>query len=215
MKKEFAYPSYYTVIPSYIRYNRNLSYFEIVLYSEIVALSNAYGYTFASNSYFAKCFNTSIRTISRSISKMNELGLIRVEIDSDNANTRKIYINLFENNSILYEINQEESKSKGIDKNVHTPIENNVQPPIDKNAHTAIDNNVYHNNINKSNIIKDNNIKDNMSIKSSGLNNNLSSQTEINPFFKKRNSKSNKKNTRPDIVIPWLVEFLNENEGRN
>jgi len=205
------YPSYYTVIPSYVRYNKKLSYFEIVLYSEIVALSNAYGYTFASNSYFAKCFDTSVRTISRSISKMKDLNLIRIEIDSKNSNQRKIFINLFENNNILYE-EQEKSTQKTMDKIDYTSIDKIDYTPIDSNDSTPLDKNVYHNNIKENNIIKDNTINNNMSIKPKGLNNTQSKIDTLNPFFKKR-TKNTKSNSRPDVRPEWLDEYLKEVES--
>ena len=42
--------NYYAVIPAPVRYNKKLKYPERLLYGEITALSNRYGYCFASNS---------------------------------------------------------------------------------------------------------------------------------------------------------------------
>lgn len=204
------YPSYYTVIPSYIRYNKNLSYFEIVLYSEIVALSNKYGYSFASNTYFAKVFNKSTKTISRSINKMIKLNLLRVEIDKEGGNRRNLYISLHENNNILYEI------AEGtMDKNVNTPIDNNVNTPIDNSVNSPIDKNVQHNIIKEPSIIKDNNINTNMSIPARSCHNTSSFNQPLNPFFKKRTqskttNKKSKQFSKDDVQVEWLNKYISE-----
>ncbi|MDC7244112.1 MAG: helix-turn-helix domain-containing protein [Sphaerochaetaceae bacterium] len=201
------YPSYYTVIPSYIRYHPKLSYFEIVLYSEIVALSNKYGYSFASNSYFAKVFNKSTKTISRSINKMIQLKLLRVEIDKEGGNKRKLYISLYENNDILYKLNE-----STMDKNVNTPIDKNVNNTLDKNVEYPIDKNVQHNIIKEPSIIKNNNINNNMSIPAKSCHNTPFNYQPLNPFFRKRNYKimNSKKNSKKDVQVEWLDKYVND-----
>jgi hypothetical protein len=208
------YPSYYTIIPSYIRYNKNLSYFEMILYSEIVALSNKFGFSFASNSYFAKVFNKSSKSISRSINKMVELKLLRAEIDKEGGNTRKLYINLYENNDLLMEETKHNQKEDPIDKNVHTSIDKNVHTPMDKSVNTPMDKNVHHNIIKETNIIKDNNINNNMSIRA-GSNNTHVKQQPLNPFFKKRtkahmNKEKINSKQKTDVRIDWLQDYMDE-----
>lgn len=51
--------NYYAVIPAPVRYNKKLKYPERLLYGEITALSNRYGYCFASNKYIYKNNNDS------------------------------------------------------------------------------------------------------------------------------------------------------------
>lgn len=85
-------PSYYTVIPSNVRYDRNLTYFEIVLYGEIVSLTNSTGYCFATNAYFQKLFDVSESTIKRSIKKLGLLGHLKIEINQNETQQRKIFI---------------------------------------------------------------------------------------------------------------------------
>ena len=106
--KENELPNYYSVIPANVRYCSDLSFFEIVLYSEISALSNALGYCFASNSYFANLYKKAPETISRSITKLEENGFIRSEVEKKNGNKRKLFIT-------------------PIDKNINTPIDENIK----------------------------------------------------------------------------------------
>lgn len=116
-KDKTNYPNYYSVIPANVRYCQELSYFEIILYSEISALSNVLGFCYASNNYFAKLYNKAPETISRAIKKIENKGFISCVIEQDNGNLRKIYIN-----------------QKAIDKNINTPIDENVNTPIDENV---------------------------------------------------------------------------------
>ena len=51
-------PSYYAILPANVRYDKNLKPMEKILYAEITALSNKNGYCSASNSYFAKLYET-------------------------------------------------------------------------------------------------------------------------------------------------------------
>jgi len=103
-----VYPNYYSIMPAKVRYSKDLSDFEKILYSEITALSNKLGYCYASNSYFGKLYNKAPQTISKSINKMARLGFIRVEIEKENGNQRLIFID--------------------------TPINENVNTPINENA---------------------------------------------------------------------------------
>lgn len=58
-------PSYYTVIPAFVRYDDDLlrKPKSILLYGEIAALSNQKGYCWANNSYFSKRLKVSGRMI--------------------------------------------------------------------------------------------------------------------------------------------------------
>jgi len=46
-------PNYYSILNADIRYNKNITDSEKILYSEITALSNKNGFCHASNKYFA------------------------------------------------------------------------------------------------------------------------------------------------------------------
>ena len=85
-------PSYYTVIPARVRYDFDLSYFEMILFSEIVALSTVHGYAFVSNSYLAELYHKDVAAISRSITKLALRGHISVVIEREKGNERKLYV---------------------------------------------------------------------------------------------------------------------------
>lgn len=86
-------PNYYAIIPANVRYNPDLSYLEKFLYCEFTALSNLNGYCSAKNKYFASLYEKDEKTISRSISRLEELGFIYIEYDKVGARItqRRIY----------------------------------------------------------------------------------------------------------------------------
>jgi hypothetical protein len=116
-------PNFYSVLPATVRYSEDLTYFEKVLYSEITALSNSQGYCWASNSYFAELYKKTIAWVSNSISKLEKMGFITLEIDKEKGNKRKIYID-------------------PIKENYNSPIKENYNSPIIEN---------YKNNITRKN----------------------------------------------------------------
>ena len=89
-------PNYYSIITADVRYSKDLSFFEKVLYSDITALSNKNGYCNASNKYFAKIFGKSVSTITRAISNLVEHGFLENVLIRDENNEiteRKLYLN--------------------------------------------------------------------------------------------------------------------------
>ena len=144
-------PNFYSIIPGVVRYDKNLSWFEKILYSEITALSNYKGYCYAYNSYFENVFSISQSTITRAIKKLEDLKYISIETITSKNNQileRRIFI-LGEN---IYKINKD------------TPIVKNDYTPIVKNGDTPIVKNDYDNNKRKENNINMNNkvIKQNL-----------------------------------------------------
>lgn len=68
---------------------------EIIMYGELTALSNKYGYSYASNNYFAELYNVHKKTVSTWISHLKEKGYIDTVVIRDENMTvteRKIYI---------------------------------------------------------------------------------------------------------------------------
>ena len=82
-------PTYYTIIPSEVRYNKNISANEKVLYSEIYTLSQKSGGCFASNGFFAELYGVHKNTISKWISTLKEEKLIRISYQIQNGNVEK------------------------------------------------------------------------------------------------------------------------------
>ena len=76
-------PSYYTILPADVRYDVRLTYFEKILFSEIVALYKKDSVCWASNGYFAKNLDASIRTVSRAIGNLKGLGYVTLTFDDE------------------------------------------------------------------------------------------------------------------------------------
>ncbi|MBK3950207.1 helix-turn-helix domain-containing protein [Staphylococcus haemolyticus] len=88
-------PNYYSIIPAHVRYDKELKPMEIIMYGELTALSNKYGYSYASNNYFAELYNVHKKTVSTWISHLKEKGYIDTVVIRDKNMTvteRKIYI---------------------------------------------------------------------------------------------------------------------------
>lgn len=116
-------PSYYAVIPASVRYDERLKANEKLLYGELTALSRKDGFAFASNGYFAKLYGVSKETVSRWLSCLQGCGYIKVCIDRENGNMRRILVleSSVKNQYLLTK------NARGIDKNRKAPIDENVK----------------------------------------------------------------------------------------
>lgn len=88
-------PGYFAVLPANVRYDTTLRPAAKLLYAEISALCNKYGYCTASNTYFSKLYGTTTRTIEQQIKQLKDSSYIWVEVSRDENNTvleRRIYI---------------------------------------------------------------------------------------------------------------------------
>lgn len=162
-------PSYYAILSANVRYDKNISDKAKLLFADITALSNKYGYCTASNNYFAELFDVKKETISRNISSLEKNGHVKVEL---------IYKGKEVIQRRIYPITQ---KSIPIDKNINTPIDEKQDTlltknsiGIDKNMLTPIDENV------KENITSINNTRNNNT--SSSSNNDDDFKTVINMY---------------------------------
>ena len=86
-------PSFYTVIPAYVRYNSELTDFDKLMYGEIAALTNANNYCWATNKYFVKVFGKAERTIKYSIARLIKQGHIISTVTPENGNERILRLN--------------------------------------------------------------------------------------------------------------------------
>jgi len=87
-------PNYYAVIPANVRYDKELSPSEKLLYGEITALSEMEGYCWASNQYFGNLYGKNKTTISEWVSKLQKCGYVMCVYDEKDPKktVRKIYI---------------------------------------------------------------------------------------------------------------------------
>lgn len=85
-------PNFYAVIPADIRYSKELSMFQKLLYAEITALTQKDWYCWASNKYFAELYEMWETWISKQISDLAKKWFIQVFIDKEKWNQRKIFI---------------------------------------------------------------------------------------------------------------------------
>ena len=105
-------PGYYAVIPSEVRYNKNICANAKLMYGEISALSNKEGYCFASNKYFSELYGVSKRTITSWISSLEKEGFIHI---NDGSDPRRIFLGGWK------------KTSRGVEENFyHNNIINNI-----------------------------------------------------------------------------------------
>lgn len=148
---------YYAIIPSSVRYDKELSAGAKLLYGEITALSCAEGYCWATNEYFSNLYEVSSRTIARWIKLLEEKGHISTTVEafrySDGTvkNIRKIYMADVKENA------PEKGADHG-DKNVTDHHDKNVLHHGDKNVLHHHDKNVTQNNT-RSNNTRSNNTR--------------------------------------------------------
>lgn len=94
MNTENEQPNYYSILTANVRYDKNLKANEKLLFSEITALSNKYGYCTASNRYFAELYQVTERSIQDWISNLVQYGYITTTLVSKDGQIigRKIYL---------------------------------------------------------------------------------------------------------------------------
>ena len=130
----------YAILPAHIRYNKDLSDSEKILFCEITALSNKNGYCYASNKYLSEIYGVSIDTISRRVNKLKKKGFVTVQLikekGSNNIKERRIYP------SLDLRIGIDDSADRGIGETANTPIGNSAE------VNTLSINNLNNNNLN-------------------------------------------------------------------
>lgn len=115
-------PNYYSIIPAHVRYDKELKPMEIIMYGELTALSNKYGYSYASNNYFAELYNVHKKTVSTWINHLKEKGYIDTVVVRDenmNVKERKIYI------TAPYPLNRGEGYPQKNGEPIHKKTEEN------------------------------------------------------------------------------------------
>lgn len=142
-------PSYYSIITADVRYDERLKPNEKLLYSEITALSNKYGYCTATNSYFSKLYRADKSTVSRWVSHLEKCGYVQVEQTRNGKQIvqRKIYpvaTPLLTKKSIPYAQKDQhpiDKKVKGNITRVNTTSMNmreRIKQPLDTNSKLSL-----------------------------------------------------------------------------
>lgn len=142
-------PSYYSIITADVRYDERLKPNEKLLYSEITALSNKYGYCTATNSYFSKLYRADKSTVSRWVSHLEKCGYVQVEQTRNGKRIvqRKIYpvaTPLLTKKSIPYAQKDQypiDKKVKGNITRVNTTSMNmreRIKQPLDTNTELSL-----------------------------------------------------------------------------
>lgn len=91
-------PSYYAVVIAPVRYCNELTANAKLLYGEITALADKYGYCWASNAYFANLYGVTETSITNWVKQLEKLGFVKVELikhRQDNGqfkSERRIYV---------------------------------------------------------------------------------------------------------------------------
>lgn len=124
---------YLAIIPSVVRYDKELKPNEKLLYGEISALMDAKGFCWATNKYFAELFDVTPETVSRWIAHLIEKGYAKSKIiydeDGKTILQRKLWVFL----PVVEDDDHIDKKiNRGIDKKIKTPIDEKINTPIDK-----------------------------------------------------------------------------------
>lgn len=134
-------PSYYSILTADVRYNKKLNASEKLLFSEITALSNKYGYCVAGNGYFSKLYNVSDRSVTRWIKHLKECGYLEyVPIYKDNSKEiaeRRLYPITNSKDPLDKNVYRGRQKCPNpLDKNVEDNITsiNNINSEVDKES---------------------------------------------------------------------------------
>jgi len=86
-------PAYFSQTPAEVRYCKHLEPHAKLLYGELTALANTYGYCWASNRYFADLYEVDIRTVKRWIESLEQNGFIALHtVHKGFVKERKIFI---------------------------------------------------------------------------------------------------------------------------
>ncbi|QCD62854.1 helix-turn-helix domain-containing protein [Tenacibaculum maritimum] len=91
-------PSYYSIIPAPVRYDKRLTPNAKILYAEITSLTNQLGFCYASNKYFQDLYQVSKQSINTWLKQLEEYGYIKRHIYRDRGSKQILnrYITIFE-----------------------------------------------------------------------------------------------------------------------
>jgi hypothetical protein len=106
---------YFAILTADVRYDKNLSASEKLMFAEITCLTNATGRCFASNAYFAELYDVARSTVSLWISNLAKSGHIDIEYEYNGKEVHKRFISI-KNPSGIHAITNGQSPSEIADK---------------------------------------------------------------------------------------------------
>jgi hypothetical protein len=123
-------PNYFGILPANVRYDKRLKPMEKILYTEITALSNAKGYCYATNSYFAELYGVHKNTAGAWINNLEKLGYIKSKIiyeeGTKNIKERRLFLFKHINENIdTYQQKDCDPINEKIDTPINEKIEDN------------------------------------------------------------------------------------------
>lgn len=130
-------PSYYAIITADVRYDERLSPSEKLMWGEFTCLTNKYGYSTASNNYFAKLYNKDPSTISKCIKHLEECGYISVEYERNGKQIIRRIIRMTHMGNIEKIHDTIEKTQEGVLKNFQGGIEKTPKVIIQDNNNTS------------------------------------------------------------------------------
>jgi len=113
-------PNYYAILPAQIRYDKNISNFAKILYSELTALSNKEGYCWASNKYFSDLYGVTTKTVSNTINGLKDKGYIVIQMQYEGKQIIRRIISIYVNTPMEEKVKDtgEEKVKGGIEEKV-------------------------------------------------------------------------------------------------
>lgn len=182
-------PGYYSILTASVRYDKDLNANEKILFSEITALSNKYGYCTASNKYFSNLFQADERSIRRWVSNLKQHGYIKINLITKDKEiiARRIY-----------------PMSGGGDRNVRG---------YGQKCPEGGDRNVLYNNTSNNNTSNNNNILSGKEPDSTPE----PEEKENSEFTQKTSDSKKSKTTSKTDNIPYdrVIKYLNAKAGTN
>lgn len=130
MNKMKTEPSYHGILPAEVRYDDTLSASAKVLFSELTALTNKTGYSWATNAYFARLYKVREATVSEWITSLVKAGHIEIQTS---GKRRTIYLTL---NRKPYGKPNADLTEKRMDDHTENRMQNNTSINIKKNNNT-------------------------------------------------------------------------------
>lgn len=204
MNTENEQPNYYSILTANVRYDKNLKANEKLLFSEITALSNKYGYCTASNRYFAELYQVTERSIQDWISNLVQYGYITTTLVSKDGQIigRKIYLSSG--------IKESKTTSRGVVKK-SSPDEENFTG-VGKKSSLGWGRNLHPNNT------SNNNTSNNNILSGKEPDNTPEPEEKENTESTQKTSDSQKSETTSktdDIPYDRVIKYLNAKAGTN